>query len=385
MYEALQLAHGGLGWASPNPLVGCVLVRAGEIVGRGWHRLDGTEHAEVNALRAAGAAAQGSSCYVTLEPCSHVGRQPSCCRELARAGVARVVYGCKDTDRRTCGQADVLLPKLGVTVQGGVLRQECTEFLDYYLSSRARQQAFLHLKLALSLDAKVACANGNSQWLSGPESLGFAHYLRQKYDAVLVGYRTVLADDPRFTVRPEVLAAYRTLDAGVSPRHPLPVILDPELKLLDRLDTFRLWDAREPRAAGSPRVVLVTRLGGLKKLRRQHPQLAFIRLPAGKSGRMQLKSLAAELFALGIHSVLVEGGGGLAAELLRQQAVDRLSLVYTPKLIGREGIGFAPLLKSQSVADCPQLLQPQGCVLGSDVLLDGYLAPITELTGLKLP
>ena len=380
MHEALQAAHEGLGWTSPNPLVGCVLVRDGRAVGRAGHRHDGEEHAEVLALRQAGDSARGATCYVTLEPCSHVARQPSCCHALAQAGVARVVYGCEDADTRTAGRAKQVLPELGIQVQGGVLERECAEFLDCYLHAQRHERAFMHLKLALSADGKLACRSGDSQWLSGPQSLGFAHYLRQKYDAILVGWRTVLADNPRFTVREEVLSAYRALPEGTAPRHPVRVIVDPRLELLPRLHTLRLAQMGEGFRKHLPRLVLlyceqpqsVTSVVMDAVSAELLPYIEFLSLPASLGEKQSLADIAQQLWRLGLRSVLVEGGARLAQEMLRQQAADKLSLVYTPTLIGADGLGFTPQWGYERLADCPRLRDARAESLGQDALLTGY-------------
>ena len=373
MREAVQLAHRGLGWTSPNPLVGCVLVKDGTVLARAAHLHDGEEHAEVLALRQAGEAARGATCYVNLEPCSHVGRQPACCQQLAAAGVACVVYGCRDADQRTAGMAATLLPELGIETREGVLQEECEDFLDYYLENRRGGRPYMHLKLALSLDGKVACANGNSQWLSGPESLGYAHYLRQKYDAVLVGYRTVLADNPRLTVRPDVLAAYRPLDEGTPARNPVPVILDPHLETLPRLAKLHLWKAGGSFREQLPRAIYVAEKSCARTAGGLPPGVEIIGLPKTGSGKLKLGKLSRALARLGIRSVLVEGGARLAQEAIRQQAVDKVSLVITPKLIGRDGLEFTPLLGCHSVEHCLRLCHQQVDLLGNDVVLSGKL------------
>jgi diaminohydroxyphosphoribosylaminopyrimidine deaminase/5-amino-6-(5-phosphoribosylamino)uracil reductase len=370
MLEALTLAQGGMGWASPNPLVGCVLTRDGQIIGRGFHARDGQRHAEVQALLDADNAA-GATAYVSLEPCSHVGRQPSCCHELARAGVTRVVWGARDVDPRSAGQADSALRELGIAATGRSLVGECEQFLDYYLSARSHQRSFAHLKLALSLDSKLACPTGHSQWLSGPQSHGYAHYLRLKYDAVLVGYRTVLADNPRLTVRSDVLGAYRNPTPAWHLRQPVRIALDPRGELIPQLAGLALartkdGDFRER----LPRLILVC-AGNHAPEKLSVPHAQVISLNADAGGRLSFAELFDKLFALGVHSVLIEGGGGLAAELIRQQAADKLTLVYTPRLIGADGIGWTPELDCREIADCPRISTEDPQILGNDVIWEG--------------
>jgi diaminohydroxyphosphoribosylaminopyrimidine deaminase / 5-amino-6-(5-phosphoribosylamino)uracil reductase len=371
LYEALQVAHAGLGWTAPNPMVGAVLVRDGAIIGRGAHLHDGQEHAEVLALHSAGEA-RGATAYVNLEPCTHVGRQQACCQALAAAGITRVVYGAQDGDPRTAGQADAVLAGLGLQCTGGVLQRECAELLDYYLYGHCLQRAFMHLKLALSLDAKLACANGNSQWLSGPESLGYAHYLRQKYDAVLVGYRTVLADDPRLSVRSETLSAYRELDPSTQPRCPVRVVLDPRFELMPQLQTYRLSRLDGNWREHLPQIVIAGAAKHRPARIPEIPGLAILALEETAPGGISFGNLAMELWGLGIRSLLVEGGAGIARSMLQQQVVDKMSLVYTPKLIGNDGMGFAPDLATKAVDKCPYLNLAQALALGQDCLLTGY-------------
>jgi diaminohydroxyphosphoribosylaminopyrimidine deaminase / 5-amino-6-(5-phosphoribosylamino)uracil reductase len=368
MYEALRLAHRGLGWTSPNPAVGCVIVRDGAIIGRGWHSRCGAEHAEFAALRDAGDA-RGATAYSTLEPCSHVGQQPACTTELQSAGVARVVFGIDDADPRSASRARSIFAAAGIKVVAGVLRNECAELLLPYLFAKREQRAHIHLKLALSLDSKLACANGASQWLSGPQSLGLAHYLRQHYDAVMVGRGTVLADDPRLTVRADSLREYLDLD-GMTLRDPVRVIVDPQLRLLPQLAELNISRAGNMRTS-LPQLIFVA-----SKEAAANSSFAATSLPLTShilgvdtlaSGALDLNAAIAELYALGITSVLVEGGARLAQELTAQQAVDYATLVYTPLLLGGDALGFTPPLGLTSVDDARRVKVERVTQLGEDV------------------
>lgn len=372
IHECLELALEGLGWTSPNPLVGCLLVRDGEVIGRGFHARDGEEHAEVRALRDAGDA-RGAHAYVSLEPCSHVGRQPSCCYELAAAGVKRVVWGCDDANPLTAGRAASLLPELGVEARGGVLREQCERLLDYYLLAQRSRRPFMHLKLALSADGKTACPGGHSQWLSGPESLGYAHFLRLKYDAALVSYRTALADDPRLTVRDEQLSAYRRPPDSVR-RQPVRIVLDPRFELVDRLDQLRLGRLDGQFRSHLPRLIIAGDAELMPPTDGLAPEIRLLGLKREGDAPLDFAELAAALWELGIRSVLVEGGGALAAELLRQRLADKLTLVYTPTLIGADGLGFTPPLGCEQLDGCPRLERAEAFSLGRDAVLEGYPA-----------
>jgi len=371
IFEALQLANEGMGWTSPNPLVGCVLVRDGVVIGQGYHARDGEQHAEVRALAVAGDV-RGATCYVSLEPCSHVGRQPSCCHELAQAGVQRVVWGAEDLDPRTAGHAQEVLPELGVEVTPGVLKAECEEFLDCYLFSQSLRRPFFHLKLALSLDGKVAAADGSNMWFSGALSHGYAQYLRLKYDGVLVGYRTVLADNPRLTVRPDILEAYRNPPESAPLRQPARIILDPQFTIVKRLSELRVFEFNGHFREKLPRLIIVGRKQELPDPQPDIPHMKMIGIQPQDDATLGFAELASELWCLGVQSVLVEGGGALAAEILRQQLVDKLSLVYTPLMVGADGIGFSPKTNPASTSKGLRLSPVKARALGEDALLEGY-------------
>jgi riboflavin-specific deaminase-like protein len=254
----------------------------------------------------------------------------------------------------------------------------CERFLDHYTFSHERQQPFIHLKLALSMDAKLACANGSSQWLSGPESLGFAHYLRQKYDALLVGHRTALIDDPRMTVRPEVLAGYRRLSAV--PRNPVRVVLDPRWEVLPRLaesaagPALALADMAGDWREHLPRLVVTGRADLPQPQVPALPGLELLALDPLPGGQLPFAALRRGLWGLGVRSLLVEGGAGVAQSLLGQQQADKLSAVYTPRLLGSDALGFSPPLELGRVQDGMRLEKVKPATLGEDVLLSGYPA-----------
>jgi diaminohydroxyphosphoribosylaminopyrimidine deaminase / 5-amino-6-(5-phosphoribosylamino)uracil reductase len=374
MREALALAERGLGWVAPNPPVGCVLVRDGQVIGRGWHAQLGGLHAETAALAAAGDA-RGATCYVTLEPCSHVGRQPACTDALIRAGVARVVYGALDPDRRTCGKARGILEAQGIAVSEGVLQSACERFLDAYMHYQSTGRPFVQLKLALSLDARLACANGQSQWLSGPESHGYAHYLRQVGDGILVGRGTVLADDPQLSVRPEVLAGFG--EFGFAPRDPVRIVLDPDFSLLPQLTGLKLAQPGGFRE-GLPQLVLLGRIGALPanwsdQLVGLTLDVRAIEIETLPDSHLDLHAAITQLGGLGLTSILVEGGAGVARSFLAQGVADKLTLVYTPALLGSDALDFSPTLGLTSVQAAPRLQDVETRALGSDVLVSGYL------------
>jgi diaminohydroxyphosphoribosylaminopyrimidine deaminase/5-amino-6-(5-phosphoribosylamino)uracil reductase len=382
--EALEQAQGGLGWTSPEPSVGCVLVRDEQVIGRGFHPRYGARHAEHEALHTMEGEARGATAFVSLEPCSveRAGAQ-SCCHLLTAAGVSEVVYGTLDTDARNGGHAAATLGAQGITVRtprgtgAAEVQRECRRFLDYYNHGQLHGSPFMHLKLALSLDAKLATAEGASQWLSGPRSLGYAHYLRQKYDAILVGYRTVLMDDARLTVRPEVFLGYRKPASEL--RNPLRIVLDPHWEVLARLGeqggarALSIGDLSGTFRDHLPKLILAGRKDApFPEERPTLDGLEVLGLEPDEQGRLSFAELRAGLWKLGVRSVLVEGGAGVAQSLLAQRQVDRLSAVYTPRLLGSDALGFSPPLALAKVAEGMFLDDVEACVLGEDVMLSGY-------------
>lgn len=375
MRAALELAWRGLGWTSPNPPVGCVLVRDGAVIGRGWHAQLGGPHAEAAALADAGDA-HGATCYTTLEPCTHTGHQPPCCDALRAAGVRRVVYGVDDADPRTAGRARAVLEARGIVVEGGVLAEQCAEQLDSYLFAKRHGRPLVRLKLALSFDGKLACAGGASQWLSGPESLGLAHWLRQSHDAVLVGTGTVVHDDPRLTVRSDVLAAY-DVPAGLRPRDPVRVVLDPRFGLLPRLADLRLSQPGNQRG-DVPALILVGLAGQVpaaaaESLSKLPLTAQLVEVPPDTDGRLDFAAMWTALHNLGVHSVLVEGGAGVARGILARRAADRLTLVYTPHILGADAQDFSPMLGAATIAAGLHLSAVSSRQLGNDVVVSATL------------
>lgn len=313
MRRALELAERGWGRVAPNPLVGAVLVREGEVVGEGWHAEYGRSHAEVAALLAAGEKARGATAYISLEPCSHHGKTPPCTEALLQAGVTRVVYAASDPDPEAQGGA-AILEAAGVSVVGGVevaaARDQNAPFLHGH-SPAGLERPWIELKLAMSLDARIADARGRSAWITGEVARAEVHRLRAGRDAICVGIGTALADDPSLTAR-----------GPIEPRvPPVRIVFDRTLRLPASSALARtarsvpVWVVAGPDAPDESRRVLEGQ--GVEVI------------PA--------KDLAGALRILrdrGIGSMLVEGGGAFAATLVRADMVDRLTLFYAPILLG---------------------------------------------------
>ncbi len=359
--RALGLALNGRGRVSPNPLVGAVVLRDGEIVAEGWHEGPGLPHAEAMALAVAGGAARGSTVVCTLEPCSHVGRTPPCADALAAAGVARVVIGLLDPLERGRAQGREVLRAAGVevAVADGAEARACAEINAPFLTWALTGRPHVTLKLATSLDGKIATASGESRWISGPTSRGLVHRWRADSDAVAVGLGTALADDPRLTAR----------DLTGPVRQPARVVFDSGARL--PLDAALVRGASDV-----PVVVIAAADADGARVRALRDAAVDVVLVSGSRG----ERLAAGLDTLGqrgVQSLFVEGGADLAGSLVQQGAVDRIAWFLAPKLIGGRdapsalgGAGIARL------ADAPQLRDIETERVGDDILVTGRLRPL---------
>jgi diaminohydroxyphosphoribosylaminopyrimidine deaminase/5-amino-6-(5-phosphoribosylamino)uracil reductase len=339
MRAALALARRGLGQTAPNPSVGCVIVREGRVVGRGVTQPGGRPHAEVMALRMAGEAARGATAYVTLEPCSFVGKSGACTEALIEAGIARVVVGALDPHPKVNGAGLARLRDAGIAVTEGVLRAECEAVISGFAMVIREGRPLFRLKLASSLDGKIATASGESQWITGAESRRAAHAMRGRHDAVMVGVGTVLADDPELTCR---LEGFRAAPL-------VRVVVDSHLRT-PLLSNLVRGAAEQP--------LWILHRNGADKLRAQALAGAGVKLfelPASSAG-IDLLAGAKILAQNGLTRVLVEGGGTLAAGLLRAGLVDRLAWFHAPGIIGGDGWPSAQGFGVQRLADMPRFV-----------------------------
>ncbi|MDD2664628.1 MAG: bifunctional diaminohydroxyphosphoribosylaminopyrimidine deaminase/5-amino-6-(5-phosphoribosylamino)uracil reductase RibD [Dechloromonas sp.] len=318
MARALQLAERGLRTTSPNPRVGCVLVRAGEIVGEGWHEKAGEPHAEVHALRAAGERARGATAYVTLEPCSHHGRTPPCAEGLIAAGVARVVAAMRDPNPLVAGRGLALLQAAGIETACGLLENEARELNIGFVSRMTRGRPWLRLKAAASLDGKTALNNGVSQWITGPDARRDGHRWRARACAILTGIGTVRDDDPQLLVR----------DVETT-RQPLRVVVDSRL---ETPLTARILQ-------GGP-VLVAAAVDDQEKADLLRSAGADVLVLPNADGKVELPALLAELGRRGINEVHAEAGFKLNGSLLREGLVDELLLYLAPCLIGHQASGL---------------------------------------------
>ena len=335
MRQALRLAVKGRGWTSPNPVVGAVVVRAGRVVGSGWHRRAGTDHAEVVALARAGARARGGTLYCTLEPCAHHGRTPPCVDAIIEAGIRRCVVAVRDPHRIVDGRGLRRLREAGVRVDVGLLEQEAREALGGFWLVHTRQRPRTTWKLAVTLDGKVADRSRRSKWITGPDARRLVHRLRAEADAVMIGSGTARADDPRLTARLG-RAAGRVC-------RPLRVVCDTRLRLPAGLRLFGPALAKGTvvacgRSAPAARARALERRG-----------VRVWRLPLA-AGRVSPHALARRLAREGCHEVLLESGPTLGTAWLRSGLVDRIAVFTAPRVLGAEGLDWCGPLGRGSLA-----------------------------------
>ncbi|MCA3377511.1 MAG: bifunctional diaminohydroxyphosphoribosylaminopyrimidine deaminase/5-amino-6-(5-phosphoribosylamino)uracil reductase RibD [Roseomonas sp.] len=352
MRAALALARRGLGNAWPNPAVGCVLVKDGRVIGRGWTQPGGRPHAETEALRRAGEAARGATAYVTLEPCSHHGRTPPCCEALAGAGIARVVMAMRDPDPRVNGRGLAMLRGAGITVEEGLLEAEARALNAGFFRRIQAGMPVVTLKLASTLDGRIATASGESRWITGEAARREVHALRARHDAILVGSGTVLADDPDLTCR----------IPGMERVPMLRVVADARLRTPPA--------ARLVQGAGVAPVLIITAPGHPPAA--QAPFIAagadIVTVPAHAAGGLDLPSLLRALGRRGVTRVLAEGGAALAAALLRQGLVDRLVWFHAPAVMGGDGHSALQGLRLAALSAMPRFRRTAQRALGDDML-----------------
>ncbi len=350
MAAALALARRGLGRTWPNPAVGCVLAREGRVVGRGWTQPGGRPHAETEALARAGELARGATAYVTLEPCAHQGRTPPCAEALVAAGIARCLSATGDPDPRVAGRGLAILRDAGIAVETGLLEQEARALNAGFLTRLALGRPLVTLKLAMTLDGRIATAGGESRWITGEAARAHAQLLRAEHDAVLVGSGTALADDPRLTLRLP----------GAEGRRLVRVVADGRLRL-------PLTSVLVATASEQPTWVLTRR--DAEKPRRQAFEQAGVEVLALPTHAGETLDLAAGLAALGergLTRLLVEGGGQLASGLLQAGLVDRLAVYHAPLLLGGDGRPGVAALGLERLADAPAFVPLESQTLGSD-------------------
>ncbi|MEE2945118.1 MAG: bifunctional diaminohydroxyphosphoribosylaminopyrimidine deaminase/5-amino-6-(5-phosphoribosylamino)uracil reductase RibD [Pseudomonadota bacterium] len=350
MALALELGRRGQGRTWPNPAVGCVIVKDGRVVGRGWTQPGGRPHAEPVALAQAGGAAKGATAYVTLEPCSHHGKTPPCCEALIAAQVARVVVALEDSDPRVSGRGFKMLRDAGIEVVEGVMAEEAARDLRGFFLKTEQGRPFVTLKLATTLDGRIATATGESQWITGPEARRAVHMMRARHDAVMVGGGTARADDPSLTVR-DLGIAYQPVRIVVSRRVDLPLMSN----LARTANDIPVWLAHGPDVDG--------------ELKRTWEGLGAELLSCDLEGsQVSPKSLLDSLGSNGLTRVFCEGGGALAASLLNADLVDELIVFSAGKVIGAEGFPGVGAMGLDRLAAAPRFELSEQRALGADIM-----------------
>jgi diaminohydroxyphosphoribosylaminopyrimidine deaminase / 5-amino-6-(5-phosphoribosylamino)uracil reductase len=351
---ACRLARKAAGRTSPNPQVGAVLVRQGKIVGTGYHRFAGGAHAEIVALKRAGSRARGAILFITLEPCSHHGRTPPCTGALIHAGIKEVVCGTKDPNPLVAGSGIQQLRRAGIKVRVGVLENECRALIEAFAKYITRRMPFVTLKLAATLDGKIAAATGDARWISGAKSRNTVHRLRNEVDAVVAGLGTVKTDDPLLTCR------------IVRGRNPARIVLDSRLRIPLSARLLRLPDPRKTIIA-TGRNAPAVKSRALEALGVQ-----VWRLPL-KGGHVSWRALLKELAHHGVVSMMIEGGAAIAASALQEKIVDKVLFFYAPKILGGDAM---PMIERLGIARVKQAIALRDLSIkrsGDDVMVTAYL------------
>jgi diaminohydroxyphosphoribosylaminopyrimidine deaminase/5-amino-6-(5-phosphoribosylamino)uracil reductase len=351
MKRALSLAKKAEGMTSPNPLVGAVLVKSGRILAEGYHLRPGLPHAEAIVLERAGSKARGSTLYVNLEPCCHLDkRTPPCAQAIIKAGVKRVVIGMIDPNPKVSGRGIELLKKAGIKVQAGLLEQEAKRLNEIYIKHITTGLPFVILKIAMTLDGKIATETGESKWITSLESRRYVHKLRSKVDAVLTAIGTVKADDPELTVR------------LVKGRSPVRVVIDPELEIPPQAKVLRT----------PPTTIIFTKT----EVRNPTSDLSFpegVEVEYFNSERLDLKEAMKSLYRRGITSVMIEGGASLNYYALKDGIVDKVMIFIAPKIIGGRNSVPAVGGVSTSLQTPWRLRNLKIKHIGEDILIEGYI------------
>jgi diaminohydroxyphosphoribosylaminopyrimidine deaminase/5-amino-6-(5-phosphoribosylamino)uracil reductase len=354
MRRCLDLAERGAGSVSPNPMVGSVVVHDGRIIGEGWHERYGGPHAEVNAISSVGEPEllPASTLYVNLEPCSHFGKTPPCCDLIIAKRIPKVVVGCVDPHEKVAGRGIARLREAGIEVMVGVLGQESERLNEAFMTSHRKGRPFVMLKIAQTLDGRIATSLGASKWITGEESRFEVHRLRSRYDAVLTSSSTAVADNAELTVR------------HCEGRQPLRVLLDRQLRVPVDSKIFgpgAMTLVFASAGAAEPGLVAILEARGV--------DVAMVGAP---HGMLDLGEVLAELHRRRVLSVMIEAGSRLAAAFVREQLVDKLCLFVAPRLFGGDGLpSFAPLdvlLPGQSV----DLRFSGTSMTGQDLMVEAY-------------
>jgi diaminohydroxyphosphoribosylaminopyrimidine deaminase/5-amino-6-(5-phosphoribosylamino)uracil reductase len=371
MHHALSLARRNLGFCAPNPSVGCVIVKNGRIIGRGVTGKTGRPHAENIALTQAGGAAKDADVYVTLEPCAHTGQTPPCAQALIKARVGRVFIGCKDPDPRVNGGGASLLREMGVEVIGGVLEKRAAKLHSGFIKRITLNRPQITLKVATSLDGKIALGNGQSQWITGARARKHVHYLRSTHDGILTGSGTVLQDDPQMTAR---------LD-GVEHKM-IRFVLDTHLRVAKTLqscpDSLNLPRRPSLNLTRDTAVHPVIILYNSKKRAEDNPEeggeddlgegIRHIGIPTDITGRLDVHAAVEAIATLGVNRLMIEGGAQVLTSFFKAGLWDALYWYRAPKIIGGDGVSMCGALNFDHICDVRTVHLDATRRLGQDTL-----------------
>ncbi|NIP29417.1 MAG: bifunctional diaminohydroxyphosphoribosylaminopyrimidine deaminase/5-amino-6-(5-phosphoribosylamino)uracil reductase RibD, partial [Candidatus Dadabacteria bacterium] len=343
MKKALKLAKLGEGNTSPNPMVGAVVVKKGEIIGRGYHRKAGLPHAEIEAFNDAvnkGHILKGSTLYVTLEPCCHLDkRTPPCTEAIMHEGIRKVFVGTLDPNPKVSGNGVDYLKGKGIKVESGILEEDCRNINEFFNSYIVNKIPFVVLKMASTIDGKIASKTGDSKWIGSPEQRKIAHELRSKVDGVLVGINTVLKDDPQLNVR-------------ISKKNitqPVPIVLDSKLRIPLNSNIFKIHD----------KSIIVTTSENRSKVRKlENVGAVVLKVRSNKEGMISIKDLLRRLGKMEFSSILIEGGSQVGASFLKQKLVDKVNFFISPRIIGGDGISMIGDLNKVSIKDSIEIKNP---------------------------
>ncbi len=354
MKLALKLAAKGSGYVSPNPMVGAVIVKDDRIIGLGYHRFCGENHAEINAIENAKESAAGSTLYVTLEPCCHYGKTPPCTDKIIKNKIKRVVIGATDSNPLVSCRGINQLQGAGIEVRTGVMEDKCRNLNEVFFHFMETGLPFVTLKYAQTLDGRIATTTGQSQWISSPSSLRFAHQLRAQHDAILIGIGTVLKDNPTLTVR------------NVRGRNPLRIVLDSGLATPADVNVMQ-------NLSQTPTLIVTTKPSSdpdFQKLTRAGADVVTI--DPDESNHVDLRKLFPLLATRNISSVLIEGGAEIITSALRDNLANRLVAIIAPKIIGK-GIEAIGDLNIRNLEDAKLLSVRHVTKRGADIIIDSRL------------
>ncbi|MBL7170994.1 MAG: bifunctional diaminohydroxyphosphoribosylaminopyrimidine deaminase/5-amino-6-(5-phosphoribosylamino)uracil reductase RibD [Candidatus Omnitrophica bacterium] len=355
MDMAIRLAKKGGGYVNPNPMVGAVIVKNGEIIGKGYHCKFGGPHAEINALAKAGTKAKGATMYVSLEPCSCFGKTPPCTRAIIKAGIKKVVIAAIDPNPLNKGKGIKELKRNGIKVELGLAGKKAQELNEKFFVYHKKKRPFISVKCAMTMDGKIATVTGASKWITSKKARNYGHLLRHEHDAIMAGINTIKADNPELTAR-----------LSCAMRKPVIVIVDSCLSIPLQANVLK-------NAKKNTVIIATTKMASLKKKKLLSSRGVEILTVASKNGRVCLSEVVKKLAKKRITSVLVEGGGEIIYSLLNERLADKIYFFYAPKILGGRkaptpvgGEGIKDINKAVKIKDisCSKI--------GKDILIAGY-------------